>query len=320
MGFGGLLNQLATTTAGGGMGAVVENYPVASGYSVSAGDVVDVEGGEVLGSVNVSQQPLSSFAEGNIVQINENGSPVDFYIAKYNYESGLNGSGRTLLVRKDCYDRRALDSNNTNSWANSTLRSWLNSTYKNLFESEVQNAMSATTYYYTPGAGNWTVTTRSDAVFLLSATEMGESEAFWMNVEGATLPVVDIIKDARLNGTYISYWLRSPYKAGNTNMWYWFTTGGAQSTSADGSEGVRPAFTLPNTFNVIVKESTPRTQAIALQSGNAGDTIPVCYSGIVKADWATEGQQITSDGVYGAGIIDGVLQVWSKYRPELTST
>lgn len=52
MGFGGLLNQLSTTTAGGGMGAVIENYPVASGYTISAGDVVDVnEEGEVLKTV-----------------------------------------------------------------------------------------------------------------------------------------------------------------------------------------------------------------------------------------------------------------------------
>lgn len=31
--------------------------------------------------------PLSSMPEGSIVKINENGSPVDFYVAKHNYES-----------------------------------------------------------------------------------------------------------------------------------------------------------------------------------------------------------------------------------------
>ena len=55
--------------------------------------------------------------------------------------------------------------------------------------------------------------------------------------------------------------------------------------------------------------------AIALQSGTAGQSIEVVYSGTVAADWVTEGQVISSPGVYGAGVLDGVLQVWSKDRP-----
>jgi hypothetical protein len=55
--------------------------------------------------------------------------------------------------------------------------------------------------------------------------------------------------------------------------------------------------------------------AIALQGGTAGQSIKVIYSGTVAADWVTEGQVITSPGVYGAGVLAGVLQVWSKERP-----
>lgn len=55
--------------------------------------------------------------------------------------------------------------------------------------------------------------------------------------------------------------------------------------------------------------------AIALKSGTAGQSIEVIYSGTVAADWVTEGQVISSPGVYGAGALDGVLQVWSKDRP-----
>ena len=55
--------------------------------------------------------------------------------------------------------------------------------------------------------------------------------------------------------------------------------------------------------------------AIALKSGTAGQSIEVIYSGTVAADWVTEGQVITSHGVYGAGVLAGVLQVWSKYMP-----
>ena len=55
--------------------------------------------------------------------------------------------------------------------------------------------------------------------------------------------------------------------------------------------------------------------AIALKSGTAGQSIEVIYSGTVAADWVTEGQVVDSPGVYGAGVLAGVLQVWSKERP-----
>lgn len=55
--------------------------------------------------------------------------------------------------------------------------------------------------------------------------------------------------------------------------------------------------------------------AIALQSGTSGQSIEVIYSGITNVDWVTAGQTITSDGVYGVGALDGVLQVWSAERP-----
>ena len=58
--------------------------------------------------------------------------------------------------------------------------------------------------------------------------------------------------------------------------------------------------------------------AIALQGGTEGQSIEVIYSGTVAADWVTEGQVITSPGVYGAGVLAGVLQVWGRDRPQNT--
>ena len=50
----------------------------------------------------VGSIPFSELTTGTILYINESGSPVPFYVAKHDYESGLNGAGRTLGVRKDC--------------------------------------------------------------------------------------------------------------------------------------------------------------------------------------------------------------------------
>ena len=41
---------------------------------------------------------LKNKTPGNIVKINENNSPIEFYVAKHDYESELNGTGRTLSM------------------------------------------------------------------------------------------------------------------------------------------------------------------------------------------------------------------------------
>ena len=39
---------------------------------------------------------IGNLDEGAIITLNENASPVEFYVAKQDYESELNGAGRTL--------------------------------------------------------------------------------------------------------------------------------------------------------------------------------------------------------------------------------
>lgn len=73
---------------------------------------------------------LGNKAVGSIIQLKENGKLVSFYVAKHNYENSLNGMGRTLVVRKDCYDNRQWHSSNVNAYASSAIDSWLNGTYK----------------------------------------------------------------------------------------------------------------------------------------------------------------------------------------------
>ena len=103
--------------------------------------------------------PLSELAEGSIIKINENGSPIEFYVAKHNYESSLNGTGRTLVVRKDCYDDRQWHSSNDNKYAYSAINSWLNSTYKNLLDADIREVIGTTKFKYTPSARDTTVGT-----------------------------------------------------------------------------------------------------------------------------------------------------------------
>lgn len=188
---------------------------------------------------------LSDYAHGEIVKLNENGSPVEFYVAKHDYESGLNGAGRTLLVRKDCYDKRLLGSNN--AYASSTMNSFLNGTYKNLHDAVVQTAMGTTKFYHTPGDNNFTVTTLSRSIFLLSVTEYGMSHSY-VKVEGSALPIASTLQKANLNGSAVTQWTRSPTSAGDGYDHHAciYTDGRVGSDwSYQNEYGSRPAFTLP---------------------------------------------------------------------------
>lgn len=157
--------------------------------------------------------PLSELAEGTIIKINENGSPVEFYLAKHNYEPDLNGQGRELVVRKELGGYMVWNSAPVNTWATCSLLSWLNSAYKQTLSNHIQNLMGTTAYRYTIGNEDDTVATRSDAVFILSLTEFGISEP-GANVEGSALPIASLLLPAP-NGQYT----RSPDTNSTSKIW-----------------------------------------------------------------------------------------------------
>ncbi len=194
---------------------------------------------------------LGSKAEGSIIKLKENGVLVDFYIAKQNYESGLNGSGRVLVVRKDCYDTRAWHSSNINAYATSAIDTWLNGTYKNLLDANIRTAMSTTKIYYTPGNGNTTKTTLERSVFLLSATELGQTHTY-LNAEGTALSstVLNLLKIAYLNGSAVVQWTRSPDTISTNYAWYLGSGGYLSGIYCTHTSGSRPAFTLPSNLYV----------------------------------------------------------------------
>ena len=193
--------------------------------------------------------PLGNYTEGEIVKINEGGSPVDFYVAKHNYESSLNGAGRTLVVRKDTYDDRVWDNGNVNAYASSDLDSWFNSTYKNMLDADIRSLIGTTKIRYTPGNGNNTVGTLERAIFALSLTELGQSHSY-ANTEGSALPVASTLRIAYRNGSATTQWTRSPYTYNTHNAWWLYFDGNIISYSCTYTDGSRPAFTLPSSLLV----------------------------------------------------------------------
>lgn len=201
--------------------------------------------GAFVSATPVAGTPLSALTEGTLIKIQENGQPVEFYLACHNYESGLNGTGRELVVRKDTYDDRRWYNVNVNAYASSDLDSWFNSTYKNMLDADIRSLIGTTKIRYTPGNAINTVGTLERAIFALSLTELGQSHSY-ANTEGSSLPIASTLRIAYHNGSAATQWTRSPStddarlawrlnSDGNINNYYCIRTGGS-----------RPAFTLPS--------------------------------------------------------------------------
>ena len=233
-----LINGTAYTVKGG------RDLIAGTGYAKKQGKTL-IDGTEHAISFGI---PLNTITPGAILYLNESGSPVPFYIAKHDYESGLNGAGRTLVVRKDCYDKRAFG--NKNAYANSDLDSWLCNTYLKLLDANIQAAIGTTKFYYTIGSRNNTVTTLQRAVFQLSLTELGESYYDHANTEGSALPIASALQIAYRNGSAVTQWTRTPEKDEIYRVFCVYYNGVVRPENYGASYGSRPAFTLPGTLGL----------------------------------------------------------------------
>ena len=248
---------------------------------------------------------LGNKSVGSIVKLKENGVLVDFYVAKHDYENGLNGSGRTLVVRKDCYDTRQWHTSNVNAYATSAIDTWLNSTYKNLLDADIRGVIGTTKIKYTPGNGNTTVGTLERAIFLLSVTELGKT-ASYANTEGTALSIASSLQIAYLNGSAVVQWTRSPFTGDTGSACCLGTRGGVSDGSCSNTHGSRPAFTLPSTLSVSDDGSV---------SVNTAPTISGSYATGTNLGTKTAGFNLTytvadadGDTVTVKEYLDNVLQ------------
>lgn len=217
---------------------------------------------------------LGNKATGSIIKIKENGTLVDFYVAKHDYESGLNGTGRTLVVRKDCFDTRQWHTSNVNAYASSAIDAWLNGTYKAMLDADIRGVLGTTKFYYTPGNGTTSVTTLQRAVFLLSVTELGKT-ASYANTEGSALPIASTLQIAYKDGSAVVQWTRSPHTYSANNAYYLRASGGVSSDGCSYTYGSRPAFTLPSNLSVsddgtVSVNSVPTITSSTANGANLG--------------------------------------------------
>ena len=202
---------------------------------------------------------MSQLTEGTIIKINENGTPVEFYLAKHSYEPSLNGEGRELLVRKDIPLKVLYGQDQwvRESFDQSDVYNWCNQSYYNLFSEKVKQMIGSTKFYTgqsTRSGPTGAINVQQEGhVFILSFAEYGFSDEDHGTYDGNTLPIASTLKIASLNGVPSSHWTRSWWRASGVGSYIWCVS--AQGTAFNSEQqmtplGCRPVFTLPATARV----------------------------------------------------------------------
>ena len=196
-----------------------------------------------------TRRPLSSYAEGETIYMQEGDSTAQFYVAKHDYEPDLNGQGRTLLVRKHYYRLMPINTTPLNAYATSEADNFLNTTYKALMSESVRASLG-TTFRYTPGNGNNVLSTLQRDIFILSLAEFGLTYAN-TNVDGTALPIAATLRTVTDGtATLANQWTRTSNTGSTTAYSMLATSGVASSANSNGNFAIRPALTLPDDYLV----------------------------------------------------------------------
>lgn len=181
-------------------------------------------------------------------------------MAKHDYESDLNGPGKTLVAFKFLVSYTPFgNSTSKNGYAKSELNKVMKS-YMNAL-GKITNEIEPTKFYFTPGNGDYKVTTMSAKIFSLSLTELGyKVNTSIINEEGSELPIASMLKVGTLeNGKANGYWTRTPSSYGDGPMVdcyaaYSNTDGTGRLAMYEAKEYSRPAFTLPGDLSVVLND------------------------------------------------------------------
>lgn len=214
-------------------------------FAISTANVTSA--GSFTSATPIAGTPLAELAEGTLIKILENGAPVEFYLAKHDYEPSLNGQGRELVVRKDVcisadFGYGSIEFGSTPTYSTSNLDSLANSTYRNLFSQNLLSKIATTSFYVAIDIN--TLGTLSRSFFVLSNNELGGRETNMEFVEGTTLALASTLRVSNNR-----QWTRTgDYYTQRARIFDADGSGGTISVTGGG--GLKPCFTLPSTAMV----------------------------------------------------------------------
>lgn len=210
----------------------------------------------------------------------EGSTKVKFYSLRHNYESGLNGKGRTLFCRESPVTKgaRATDKRSDNAdWPICLECSYYKATYSTNFTTTVKSWIGSTKIYFDELNNPYNNSTINGinqrsanfSFFAISSVELGASKTgHYSNSDGTTLSTAARTRLAAICRSYdTTFWTRSPgqdYTNHRTDSdgdsTYYFGNGlYIQSVSGTSfslaqscteSYGYLPCFTLPETLYI----------------------------------------------------------------------
>jgi hypothetical protein len=199
---------------------------------------------------------------GCVVYVDENGVYASYLVLCADY------GGNVLLLREKLLkDTMPFNENERHMWASyeyggyyegSSVDDYLNSAFLDMLSQSVQDATVSSEIIITDktslGITGDTTTTISRQVFLLSLAELNGAKSAASVSEGKTLKYFAddyTRRSASLpNGDECAYWTRTP-ETWETYTVFTISKNGTGSGSADINSGVRPAFCLKETTEIV---------------------------------------------------------------------
>lgn len=200
---------------------------------------------------------VGSLPDGSSFGLYENGILTQYIKLKDNYE----GTGRPLVIRRHVTHQDTLYAQK-DLYYETAVDSWLNGDFLTRFDDATKNAISAVPIDVV--ARNDTMTQVSRRVFILSLPEYQSTNSYMpRNGDPVAVFSSDEKRIALYNGVPVAQHTRSSD--------YYFeyfgvitVTGTNARLSANTVAGIRPAFTFPANFNVVVASySTANVNATA---------------------------------------------------------
>lgn len=235
------------------------------------------------------------------VYLMEGSTKVKFYVLRHNYESSLNGMGRTMFCRESPATSGTHTTSNLNSYApdSNNEATWYKETYANKFSDKVRGLIGTTKYIgqyvrmsYTqtgdPSKSVLESDTYESSFFPISTAEVGGSDFS----DGSALSSAAISRIGSIRTRYGSgIWTRSPSMTNTgtstsgfprkyyyANGKYIASASGSSLSTAEGtygtSYGYLPCFTLPETLYIdrdgfVTENQPPEITSDAGESGVA---------------------------------------------------
>ena len=218
----------------------VRTYPVREGEVIHAGDVVNVGKGVVSGTT------YGDLAVGSIVQINENGSPVDYIVVHQGnpntgiYDASCDG---TWLLRKNVLPTSISyqDAESSCQYAYSDIAVFLESSFIPTLDNATSNIIKKVKIPYASYSSNPSQTGSNG--FECKAFILGTRELGWGSVgnqDGAKLSYFSSGTGSAANekrrassnagSGNVAYWTRTP-SHGSLYVYYVTSTGGNESST-----------------------------------------------------------------------------------------